>query len=93
MEKQHQTFQYWLDEFFNFYYQTFPVNATFIGKHEYDSALPDFSPSGLEKTVSRAKYLLETSQAFNDKTMSEAESLDLLTARGYLETQLWELGI
>ena len=91
LEKQHQTFECWLDKFFDFYFLTFPVNASFIGKHEYDGRMPDFSKNGLDKTASQVTELLQESQSFNMESLSEVEGMDLLTARGFLETQLWEL--
>ncbi len=33
----------WLGRFFASYYRHRPVNATFIGEHDYDPLLPDFS--------------------------------------------------
>ena len=36
-------FKAWLDRFFDSYYQSHPVNATFIGHHEHDHRLPEFS--------------------------------------------------
>ena len=37
----------WLRRFFASYYRHRPVNATFIGKHDYDPRLPDFSAAGV----------------------------------------------
>jgi hypothetical protein len=39
-----------LDRFFAAYYRLHPVNASFIGMHEYDHQLPDWSPEGLSAT-------------------------------------------
>ena len=36
-----------LNRFFDSYYRLRPVNATFTGIHEFDHALPDWSPEGL----------------------------------------------
>ena len=37
-----------LDTFFDGFYRRRPVTATFTGIHEYDHALPDFSPEALQ---------------------------------------------
>ncbi len=39
-------FDRWLDDFFASYYRHRPVNATFIGVHDYDANLPDYSETG-----------------------------------------------
>ena len=41
----------WLDDFFALYYRTRPVNATFIGVHDYDHLLPDASEEGWARTA------------------------------------------
>ena len=46
-----------LDRFFEHYYRARPVQATFTGMHEYDHLLPDWSPEGLEATVSEMHTL------------------------------------
>ncbi len=43
METKAPAFNKWLDDFFHSYYRHRPVNATFIGVHDYDDRLPDFS--------------------------------------------------
>ena len=40
-------FSSWLDDFFTAYYRRRPVNATFIGMHDTDHQLPDFSEKGV----------------------------------------------
>jgi uncharacterized protein (DUF885 family) len=40
----------WLDKFFQHYYRRRPVNATFIGVHDYDDTLPDYSEQGVQDT-------------------------------------------
>jgi hypothetical protein len=48
----------WLDRFFASYYRHRPVNATFIGVHEYDGRLPDFSAAGVGDTLADMQDLL-----------------------------------
>ena len=42
----------WLDQFFASYYRHRPVSATFIGVHEHDDRLPDYSASGIASHLS-----------------------------------------
>ena len=37
----------WLDQFFVANYRYRPVSATFIGMHDYDNQLPDYSPGAV----------------------------------------------
>ena len=51
MTTQAPAFQQWLDAFFAEYYRHRPVNATFIGVHDFDDRLPDFSEAGVDACV------------------------------------------
>ena len=72
----------WLDRFLSAYYVHRPVSATFIGRHEHDHRLPDYSESGIAATVGEMEELLGSAPA--------ADDLDVRLATGYLRTQLWE---
>jgi hypothetical protein len=50
----------WLDRFFAAYYRRRPVDATFIGVHDYDDRLPDLSAGGVADLVSEMEGLLAT---------------------------------
>jgi hypothetical protein len=47
VERQAPALAAWLDDFFASYFRHRPVNAAFIGVHDYDERLPDLSESGL----------------------------------------------
>jgi len=49
----------WLDRFFEHYFSRRPVSATFIGAHEYDGELPDYSASGIAACRREMTALLE----------------------------------
>ena len=49
----------WLDAFFQSYYRFSPVNATFIGRHEFDAELPDFSENRLADRLAEIESLLD----------------------------------
>lgn len=84
-------FSLWLDDFFAAYYRRRPVNATFIGVHDYDQFLPDFSEHTAGDTVAEIQSLLARLQALPPETLSSAQNLDRMLADGYLQTQIWEL--
>ena len=80
----------WLDSFFKAYYRRLPVNATFIGIHEHDDQLPDFSEHGAGDTLAEMEMLLEGLHQLPPERLSEAEALDRKLAEGFLEIQQWE---
>lgn len=86
-----QPFGAWLDDFFAAYYRRRPVNATFIGVHDYDHLLPDFSPHGVEETVAEMTSLrarLRDGSVAEPET--DAERIDRTLAEHYLQIQEWE---
>jgi Bacterial protein of unknown function (DUF885) len=84
-------FKCWLDDFFASYYRRRPVSATFVGVHDYDERLPDFSEQGLGDTLADAESLLARLRALPTEPLSEAARLDRMLAEGFLELQRWEL--
>ncbi|HEX2981817.1 MAG TPA: DUF885 family protein, partial [Anaerolineaceae bacterium] len=83
-------FSGWLDDFFAAYYRRRPVNATFIGVHDLDHQLPDFSEKGVAETVEEMKGLLARLDTLPAESLTTAETLDRKLAAGYLRIQLWE---
>ncbi|HEY8597934.1 MAG TPA: DUF885 family protein [Thermomicrobiales bacterium] len=80
----------WLDDFFALYYRTRPVNATFIGVHDYDHLLPDASAAGLAATAAAEEALLQRVAALPDDTADAPVALDRRLAAGHLLIQRWE---
>lgn len=83
-------FNVWLEAFFGAYYHRRPVNASFIGHHEYDNQLPDVSPLGRKAAVDEMHSLLASAKELDAAHLSPVQALDLKAAKGVLETQLWE---
>lgn len=82
----------WLDSFFDSYYRHRPVNATFIGIHDYDDRLPDYSNNGVADATAEMWRLLQESDDLDPGARTEAQRIDLALAMGYLRIQLWEFG-
>ena len=82
-----------LDGFFAHFHQRRPVNATFIGVHEYDHLLPDWSSSGLASldedmaSLYIALSLAHPAPATDGAYAHDAELLDAELARAFLEIQ------
>jgi hypothetical protein len=83
-------FSAWLDNFFTTYYIRRPVNATFIGEHDYDHLLPDYSDDAVTDTLAEMQILLGQLCALPVEPLTSAQKMDSKLAAGYLHTQMWE---
>ena len=84
-------FDNWLTAFFQSYYSFSPVNATFIGVHDFDDELPDFSQNRLADRLSEIDSLLERGSAFATASLSYSQRIDKRLAVGFLKIQRWEI--
>jgi hypothetical protein len=82
----------WLGRFFASYYRHRPVNATFIGEHDYDPQLPDFSPRGVDAALADAETLLREAGQIDVHALGPVERIDKRLAEGFLRIQQWEFG-
>jgi hypothetical protein len=80
----------WLDRFFAHYYATRPVNATFIGVHGHDHALPDFAPAATARHVAAMRQLRAALAEIPTAPLDTPRRHDLAIADGYLELQIME---
>ncbi len=85
-------FDSWLDSFLDAYYRRRPVNATFIGVHDYDDQLPDYSQNGVADTTGEMLGLLNDLEKVDTGSLTPAQELDCKLAEGFLRIQLWEFG-
>src|SRR5262249_43484816 len=84
-------FDAWLGRFFRHYYERRPVNATFIGVHDYDQLMPDCSASGLDRIRAEMRQLRDELERVGDAGLSEAQRHDRRLAAGFLDIQIWEI--
>lgn len=80
------------------YFRWRPVNATFIGTHDYDHLLPDWSPAGLTAILSDMREHRDDLARFAlgfpgiaAPAEDEALAVDLALADSFLEIQIAEL--
>ena len=83
-------FAAWMDDFFASYYRYRPVNATFIGEHEHDHRLPDFSENGVADCLSEMTDLLNRLRSLPPEPLAPEEWIDRTLAEGFLRIQDWE---
>src|SRR4051794_18490139 len=91
MESSAPAFDHWIDGFLAWYYRTHPVDATFIGVHEYDQLLPDWSAQGLDDTSLEMQLLRDELSRLPFESLSEAQTHDRSLADGFLDIQIWEI--
>ncbi|MGH2614989.1 MAG: DUF885 family protein [Thermomicrobiales bacterium] len=83
-------FDAWLGRVLTHYYAARPVNATFIGVHDHDHALPDFAPSATARRLAEMRQLQADLAAIPTADLDTARRHDGLIAAGYLELQIME---
>ena len=85
-----RAFDAWLKRFFAHYYAARPVNSTFIGIHEHDHALPDFSPSATARHLAEMRQLQADLAQIPTADIDTPRRHDGLIAGGHLELQIME---
>ncbi len=88
-----QPFSAWLDEFFAAYYRRRPVSGTFIGVHDHDHRLPNYSKAGTQATLTETTNLRRRlTDGTTAAPQTPTEAMDKRLADGFLSIQQWELG-
>lgn len=82
---------HWLDRFFEHYYRSNPVTATFIGEHRFDPWLPDYSEAAIDDAKTRVAALLSESSSLGLDALGSDQRHDVRLAQGALRIQEWEL--
>jgi uncharacterized protein (DUF885 family) len=80
----------WLDRFFLALYAADPVSATFIGVHDRDHLLPDYSEDGAGAALAEMRALLAACPDAERDARTALERIDLRLARGHLEIRIRE---
>jgi uncharacterized protein (DUF885 family) len=86
-------FDRWRERFFAHYYAARPVHATFIGIHDYDDLLPDFSADAVSRHLAEMKELRAALADIPVAQLDPARRHDAMIADGYLELQIMEDGL
>ncbi|HEU5299571.1 MAG TPA: DUF885 family protein [bacterium] len=79
-----------LDDFFTWFFRAHPVSATFIGVHEHDHRLPDWSEHGRGDALASINDLAARLERSGPDPKTEGERLDRALAASSLEVLRWE---
>src|SRR5262249_42089183 len=81
-----------LTRFFDSYYRLRPVNATFTGVHDFDDALPDWSPDGVAAAMDEMRLLRSALDGDgSDSDLRDVAVRDRALAASFLDVQIAEL--
>lgn len=88
------TLDAWMDEFFATLFTHRPIDATFVGVHEHDAAMPDFSAAGVAAQIADLDRLSDDLGAIAVTEPMPEQLIDRRVATGYLSSQqaLWRSG-
>lgn len=64
------------DSFLKTYYKTYPINATWIGVHDYDGALTDYSSEAIQSRAVYLKNMSENIQSLDVKRLNRDDRID-----------------
>lgn len=73
------------------YFAHRPVNATFIGQHDFDNRLPDLSAAGIAELRRDTQTLLRAADKLPQEPLDPWQRIDRRLAEGYLQLQEWEI--
>jgi len=81
-----------VDEYFNFYFEFHPTEATAAGFHQYDGKLEDFSRSAIDAEVVKLKALQSRFDLLDPAKLPPMSAGDLELLESTIKSRLLELG-
>lgn len=82
--------QAWVERYFADYLQNNPTYATYLGQHDFDHALEDYSRAGVETDIRDNKRYLKELAAFAPAQLNPLEAEDRELLISHLNAQLLE---
>ncbi len=68
-----------------------PVRATFIGVHDHDDRLPDFTPAAVDDHIRRLDTLVARLDGIDDVALSPTDGVDLEVLRARVAASVFDL--
>ena len=65
-----------VNDYLEAYFAANPSAAAYVGRHDFDGKLPDWSKAGIQKEIDRLKAARAKAQAFDPKTLDEHQQFD-----------------
>ena len=81
------------DRFLKSYFDIHPGSAVYMGVHEYDSKLPDYSKKGIAKSISLFDGYLKELEEFNYDELSRDEKYDYEIIKWTIDSYLFDAKI
>ncbi|MBY0356432.1 MAG: DUF885 domain-containing protein [Candidatus Obscuribacterales bacterium] len=85
------TFTSLVDSYFDFVFKTNPGLASQLGFHEYDSQMPDYSETAIQKQTVELHKRLAQFEAVPSASLSEQSRIDLTLIKSSIKSALLEL--
>ena len=79
----------WRDGFLNGEFQEFPDMAVYVGRHEFDGKLPDWSAAGLTKTISWLHKSRTEAVAFTEPAIDQPRAFERDYILAIIDRQLF----
>jgi hypothetical protein len=83
-----QNFQQLVNEFLDGYYQAHPVWATYIGEHQYDGLLDDYSQQGIQAEIMRLRLFVERMKSIEVSRLNHVNRVDFKILENEINDQL-----
>ena len=75
-QSEDQAFDLLSSDFLKGYFAANPINATYIGVHEYDNILDDIGQAAVEKEIARLKQFQRHLAGIDQPSLSKDKSID-----------------
>lgn len=77
-----------IEEYFDYYFKTYPTFATAAGIHQYDTMLEDYSKSAIQRQISAFKKFAFKLKAIDLRKLSFSEAIDYAVLTSHVQARL-----
>src|SRR5215471_4979415 len=80
-----------VDDYFDALFEWNPTTATFIGFHQYDSKIEDFSRASVQRRIEKLKQLQSALESARSDKLTADEEIDAEILDGQIKAELLDL--
>ncbi|MDP6532388.1 MAG: DUF885 domain-containing protein [Candidatus Marinimicrobia bacterium] len=84
-------FESFINEFIESSFELEPTFGIYMGRHEYDGQLPDWSKAGIDKRIRKLKEAKAKTNGFADEYLDDAQKFDKQYILAVIDEQLFAL--